>query len=38
LDLGRWLEGDYQIAGEKVEQKQDSEQNREPNRDEENDE
>ncbi|RPJ60959.1 MAG: DNA gyrase inhibitor YacG [Acidobacteria bacterium] len=34
LDLGRWLDGDYHVAGEKVEQKQESE-NQEPDGDDE---
>ncbi len=35
LDLGRWLDGNYQIAGEKVDEKQESPEEQEPNGDEE---
>jgi hypothetical protein len=35
LDLGRWLDGDYHVAGEKVDDKQESPEEQERNGDEE---
>ncbi|MFB3904664.1 MAG: DNA gyrase inhibitor YacG [Acidobacteriota bacterium] len=38
LDLGRWLDGDYHIAGQKVDDKQESREEQERHGDEERDE